>query len=451
MQELGRKRFHISRESRLLLVTIVVCVLVLLLLARVRFPEPAIAETVSQPLERLAARASYDALAADIERVEAMIAPNLVVLRTALRMDVMPRRTQDVLNPSEASDGVRHVAALRISPDMALAAIEGGVRIDGIVGQTGTAAVLATDPVRRISRVQVPDAPSRTISVLPLASLRTPVYVVAVEGTQAGVTVRPVFLGRSTRFESARWSRPLLPLGGTALATGALLFSLAGEFIGCVVEEEGALAVAGARDVLDAVEGLASASAPVPATLGISVQPLTSALARATGAPHGVVIAGVDPDGPAAGVLRPADVVVTVRGEALDTPDRLLLYVAAGPPGEPMELTIVRNREPIEVSVVPAAAHLDVDAGPTPVDFERAPGDGTRVTAASGDGSPVVGLRPGDVVLSAGDVTEPTPEQLRELLAALPPDGLLLVTARRGTEQRVLAVGVPVRTNATAD
>jgi S1-C subfamily serine protease len=452
MPEPDEKTFRVSRESRLLLLTVVVCVVVLLLLARVRFPEPAIVETVAQPLERLAARASYDALAADIERVEAMIAPNLVVLRTALRFDVMPRRTRDVLAPPELAADARHVAALRISPDTALAAIAPGVRIDGIVGETGSAAVLATDPVRRLSRVRVPEGPSRPIVALPLGSLRTPVYVVAVEGTQAGVTVRPVFLGRSTRFESARWSQPLLPLGGTALATGALLFSMAGEFIGCVVTEDGASAIVGARDALETVERLASASPPVPATLGIAVQPLTPALALATGAGHGVVVAEVDPDGPSSGLLLPGDVVVTVRGNVLDRPDRFLLHVAAAPPDEPMALTVVRAGEPLDVTVVPAAAGTGAETGGEAIAFEQAPGSGTRVTAAgAGEGSLVTGLIPGDIVLSAGTFADPTPGQLRELLADLPPQKLLVVTVRRGTEQRVLAVGVSPRADVTTD
>lgn len=440
---------RISRESRLLLLTVAVCVLVLLLLARVRFPETPMVETAAPPLERLAARASYDALAADIERVEAMIAPNLVVLRTAPLMEVMPRRMRDVLEPPEVPPYARHVAALRISPDTAVAAVEPGLRIEGVVGGTGSASVLATHPIRRLSRLRVPVAPSRPIVARPLASLRTPVYVVAVEGTQAGVSVRPVFLGHSTRFTSARWSQPLVPLGGTALATGALLFSLAGEFIGCVVVEDGAAAIAGARDVLETAEQLAAVSPPVPATLGIAVQPLTPALARATGAVHGVVVSEVDDQGPAADVLVPGDVIVSVRGEVLDRPDRFLLYVAAGPPGEPMELSVVRNGEMLDLEVIPTAAADEEDAL-EPIVFQRTPGMGTRAVAGRPDeGALVSGLRPGDIVIRAGTVPDPTPEQLGELLAALTPDQLLTVTVRRGMEQRVLAVGVSPRTNAT--
>ena len=62
------------RETRLLLATIAVSVGMLLLLARFRFPEEAGRQTVepaAAPLERLAARATFDELAgtmADLER-----------------------------------------------------------------------------------------------------------------------------------------------------------------------------------------------------------------------------------------------------------------------------------------------------------------------------------------------------------------------------------------------
>jgi hypothetical protein len=433
----------VSRESRLLLLTVAVCVMVLLLLARLRFPDPALVETVAQPLERLAARASYDALAADIERVEAMIAPNLVVLRTALRLERMPRRTRDLLDPPEMATDVLHVAALRISPDTAVAAIAPDLRIDSIVGgDGGHAAVVATDPLRRLSRVRVPTASSRPITELPLAALRTPVYVVAVEGTQAGVSVRPVFLGRGSRFESARWNRPLLPVGGSALAPGTLIFSLAGEFIGCVVLEDGAPAIVGARDVLDTMERLAM-TAPVPATLGIAVQPLTAALAQATRASRGVVVSEVDPDGPSDGALLPGDVIVSSEGQAFDRPDRFLLWVASRQAGTPVDLAVVRNGQSITASPMPRTAEQELVPAPQPVAFDRGSDGGTRVVAApAARGLRLIGVDPGDLVVRAAHLSNPTPEEVRALVDDDETQWPLVFTIRRGAEQRVVAVAL---------
>lgn len=445
MAEPGTRR--VSHESRLLIITIGVCVLVLLLLARLRFPEPDLVETAVQPLERLASGASYDSLAADIQRVEAMISPNLVVLRTTPRMEAMPRRIRDVLDPPGTSQDVRHVAALRVTAGIAVAAMPPGVRIDGIVGSAGTggtAAVLGVDPVRRIARVRVPDAPARQLAPLALTALRTPVYVVAVEGTQAGVTLRPVFLGRGDRFSSARWSRPLLPLGGIALAPGALLFTLSGEFIGCVVIEDGAPAVAGSRDVLDVVERLATTPSPAPGTLGIAVQPLTTDLASALGVERGVIVSEIDGDGPAAGQLQPADVVTTVEDEAVASPDQLLLQVASRRAGDRVPLTVVRHRAPLKVAIVLAAAGSGARPADGLVEFQRPGGRETRVVAArTRRGVRAPGLVPGDVIVTAGELTDPDPLEVRRLLEKAGAAHGVVVTVRRGGEQHVVAVRVP--------
>ena len=445
------KKARVSRESRVLILTIIVCVVVLLLLARLRFPEPDIVETTTQPLERLAARASYDALAADIERVEAMIAPSLVVLRTGSRVDT-PRWVRDVLLPPDLATDLHHVAALRIDANTAVAAIDPNVGIDGIVGgQTkGTASILATDPVRRFSRVRVPEGPARALTVLPLASLRTPVYVVAVEGTQAGVTLRPVFLGRGDRFSKPRWTRPLLPLGGIAVAPGALLFSLAGEFLGSVVIEDGAPAVAGARDVLDTVEKLATAPSPIPATLGIAVQPLTPMLASATGAERGIVVSEVEADGLAAGVLQPADVITAADGQPVNAPDRFLLDMASHPVGKPVTLSVLRRGDTLEAEVV-LAAETGVPAQGSGITFERVRGVGTRVAVAEGKGYALTGLRPRDVVVGTLETRDPTPEQLSRLLEGAQPGSLIVLLVRRNGDQRVVAVRMPAKADASRE
>jgi hypothetical protein len=446
------KRVVVSRESRILLLTIVVCIVVLLALARLRFPDPPIVETAAQPLERLAARASYDALAADIERVETMISPNLVVLRTARPVDTAPRRIHDVLASPGISADVHHVAALRIDAGTALAAIDPDVRVDSIVGAEGNggvAAVLAVDPLRRLGRVRVPEAPARQLTLLALGTLRTPVYVVAVEGTQAGVTLRPVFLGRGDRFGSARWTHPLLPLGGIGLAPGALLFSLSGEFIGVVVIEDGAPAVAGSRDVLDTIERLASSPAAAPSSLGVSVQALTPPLAAASGATRGVVVSVVNPDGPAAGLLRPADVITSIDRQSIDRPDQFLLHIASRPAGQPVSVSGIRDAKPLSATVVVATTQEEMSASRQFFAFERAPGGGTRATASGGNsGYQSDDLRAGDIVVSAGDLAEPTPSRLRRLLDNSAPDTPIMVTVRRDGEQRVVAVRVPARDDA---
>src|SRR5687768_13930623 len=100
MTDDSTRKARVSRESRLLFVTIGVAAIVLLGLARMRFPKPPVVDTATPPLERLAARASYDALAADIERVRALVAPNLIVLRLASPSDPSPRGLEEVFGRS---------------------------------------------------------------------------------------------------------------------------------------------------------------------------------------------------------------------------------------------------------------------------------------------------------------------------------------------------------------
>jgi hypothetical protein len=336
-----------SRETRLLIATITVSAIVLLLLSRLRFPDrPPIAAAPVAPLERLAARATYDELAGIVARVERLIAPSLVVLRLAPREPSGPRVLDDVL-AAPADRAMQHVAALRIDRTTAVAAVDVGSRIlDVIGGAPGgqDVQIVAADPVRRIALVRVPATDADPAHHVTLTDLQTPTYVVVAEGTRAGLTFRPVFVGSSDRFADPRWPRPLLAVSSVALTSpGALIFSLEGQFLGFAIVEGGTLGIVGARDIVAAAEQLGAGAQRTPIDAGISVQPLTPALAAALGATAGVVVADVDARGPAAGVLLPADVVTVVDNAPVDSPDDFLVRLAQSAPGQSLALTVVRD------------------------------------------------------------------------------------------------------------
>ena len=433
----------LSRETRLLILTITVSAVVLLLLARLRFPErPATVDTSEQPLERLAAQSSFEELATRVARLEETVAPNLLVLRTDSPTDDAPRRLEDVLaHPEAPNAAVRHIPALRISSDTALAAIPQGARITGIVGSRtlgGTAGILGIDSVRSLARVRVPEGQTRALPQIPLANLPMPTYVVAVEGTHAGVTFRPVFLGRSDRFGSPRWSRPLLPLGGIFVTAGALIFSLNGEFVGCAVVEEGTLAIAGAADVLEVVNGAGMSAGPVDA--GITVQPLTAALVRATAAPGGVVVAEVFANSPADGVVEPGDVITAMDGQHFNDPGALLLALGLRLGAGSTPLTVTRNGKEISVTLE-ATPRGRPDATPEQLQLQAVRGAGTRLTFVGRHSAfERAGVTTDDVIVRAGDVSAPSPSALRRLLAKTPDGEALLLVLRRGGRQRVVAV-----------
>lgn len=420
----------------------------LLLLARLRFPDAPPVEVSAPPLERLAARASYDALAADVQRVEPTIGRSLVTLRVGQRTRTSPYDLWDALAGSDAQGAVRHVVAMRISADTALAPVGAQSRVEGIVGDNAAAApaVLGMDPVRGWALVRVPASTEPVSPLRPISSLPTPIYVVVAEGTQAGATLRPVFLGQGTRFDSVKWNRPLLPLGGIAISPGALLFTLDGEFIGAAVVDGGAPAIVGARDLFDAAARLEANAEGAVGDLGVVVQRLTGELALATRADRGVVVAEVDADGPASTVLAPGDVLTMLAGQPVTDPGEFFLQVAQRRVDETVEVSFVRSGTAATATLTVRAASPGAEA--EAMSFVRQPGVGTRVERGGRERVP--GLQPGDIVTRAAGTAAPTPAQLRTLLAQASTSGFLTMVVRRDGRQRVIAARVAGGSDVTA-
>ena len=93
-----------------------------------------------------------------------------------------------------------------------------------------------------------------------------------------------------------------------------------------------------------------------PSEIGVTVQPLSPAIASASGAGTGVIVTAIDSTGPAAGKLIETDVIESVDGQAIVTPEHWRSRVARLHPGETVMLR-VRNRGEIrDVSI--AAAEL---------------------------------------------------------------------------------------------
>lgn len=428
---------------RLLIVTIAIAGGVLLLLARLRFPEPpASLDTSTQPLERLASRASFEELAARVARLETAVAPNLIVLSLTADVDSPPVGLSDVSLETGIQRHARHVPALRIDATTAGACLSRNARISGIVGQSAgmdTAGITGTDPIRPVARVRVPEGQPTALRQLALSGLQTPTYVVAVEGTRAGVTLRPVFLGRSDRFNSPRWTRPLLPLGGAPVTSGALMFTLEGEFLGCAVLDEGTAAIASGFDVLEAIRR-AGSNAGTLTEPGITVQPLTPAIAAAAGSREGVVVSEVFEGGPASGVLEPGDVLTETDGRPVGEPKSLLLDLGARLAAGPVRVSFIRAHQVRQGELrIPAPAATAPDSSGDR--FQLVRGAGARIAALS-EGSPLAhaGLIPDDTILRIGDVHAPTPAQVGSALRDVPPGRSLMLVVRRGPRQHVTAI-----------
>ncbi|HUF23783.1 MAG TPA: hypothetical protein VMN81_06620 [Vicinamibacterales bacterium] len=236
---------RLTRETRLLLIIITLSVVVLVVLSRFRFPDDEPASTTAGatplPLERLAARATYDELATIISELGRRVTPSVSVLRI------------------EAAGEQRFVPAIRVRPDLLLAHVAGSSRILAIVGQNIPVDIAAYDDRRELVLVRVPSDPSAVVTLETGAqSAARPRYVAAMEGTPGGPALRPLFLGRTDRVPDDRYGEGLLVLGGVLVASpGSLIFGLDGSFVGiCVIEDGYAAGVTG-PSLAAAVAGMA--------------------------------------------------------------------------------------------------------------------------------------------------------------------------------------------------
>ena len=144
-----------KRETRLLLATIAVSAGMLLLLARFRFPDEASRQTTESapaPLERLAARATYDELASVMADLERRISPSLFALGT------------------QGDDGLRYLPAVRVTADRAVVMLPADRRLVSI-GTTPGPPIVLRDPTTELVVVQTPPAEA-SVAVFPSGGSR---------------------------------------------------------------------------------------------------------------------------------------------------------------------------------------------------------------------------------------------------------------------------------------
>lgn len=290
-----------GRETRLLLVTIVVSIGVLLLLSRFRFPEQAgepLATPTAAPLERLAARAAYDELASTMADLERRLAGAVAVLR------VEPERESGAF-----------VVAPRLTADRGVTLISEGDALPGDSG--GTSRIISSDFARELAVVAVAPDPNATVTPRSGPPRPGPRYVVAVEGNADGLTIRPLYVGRMSTLHDQRTSTPLIAFSGvqTPVPRGAAIFSLDGIFIGLVARPGPTTTVLPA-DFLQAIaEGTVPevVDAPGPADTVDAVGIVQHAPSE-----NGLEIVEVSKDSPAARAgIRRGDVIVTFDGRTV--------------------------------------------------------------------------------------------------------------------------------------
>lgn len=411
------------RETRLLLATIAVSVGMLLLLARFRFPEEAARQTVEPspaPLERLAARATFDELAGIMADLERRILPAVSTV------------------VGQSDGGSLFVPAVRMTPDRAIAILPGEFRVSA-ADATVQPRVLLRDAVRNLVVIQPPPRPDAAPAVPATGDRLGPRYVAVVETPGGTPAIRPVYVGRTDPFGDPKWSDPLIRVAAVqqSISTGAAVFSLDGAFIGLAVPEGGRVIVIPAATLRN-VAVSANAAPSKRAALPFEVQPLTADLAKAAGASQGVMIAYVSEPGlPVAA----GDVVQSIDGTKVTSIPGYEAAVQSRTPGEPVTLGIVRRGQPLSVSVTAVEPDLQQAGSDFGAVLRPVSGVGSEVVIVEpGGAADRAGIRRGDLIIAAdGDSALEPAALLRRYRNAVQGD-VLLLTLHRDGGHRIVAV-----------
>lgn len=223
-----------GRDSRLLALVIVIAIAVLVVLARFRFPQTdAGPVTVAPgPLERLAARATYDDLAAAVYSALLRVTPTLVTVtleQEAPAKPGTPAAESPVIQPPSLPD--RRLPAVRLRGEYAVVHVPRGYR------PAAASRLIANgfDAGREVAVVSVPALAGEAGPTPATAEFSGFSYLMVIEATAGELTASPVFVGRADAVPDERWGgQVLIPGGSLDLPPGALVFRLDGRFIGMV-------------------------------------------------------------------------------------------------------------------------------------------------------------------------------------------------------------------------
>lgn len=398
----------ISRETRHLLITVMVSVAALWVLARVRFQERPVSSTpVPNVLAQLRPVSGYGDLARAIA-------------------DIRPGITAAVSASAGGSP------ALRIREDAAVTLAPGS-------GDT----VLSSDRATGLAivRHEQGDIPG----VMPWVPrlLDYPRYFVSADVTGTGVALRPVFVGGLFAAPSPLWGGDVWALPpSTPIAPGTFVFTTDGAFAGLAVTHGGGTALVPATLLLNFVERVQQQRGEA-GDIGIAVQPLTPAVASATGATTGVVITTIDSATAAADSLLPTDVIEAINGEEMRTLDHWRARAARVNAGDTLRLR-VRSADGIRevlLTAAPPAANSPADDVSLGLRLRTIPKVGSEVLSVQPQSrAALAGIREGDVVTVVAGQSAPTSAQMMRAFASLPPGGSLLVAVTRGDEHRVVVI-----------
>jgi S1-C subfamily serine protease len=159
--------------------------------------------------------------------------------------------------------------------------------------------------------------------------------------------------------------------------------------------------------VKQVVDQIIASGAVIRPWLGIAMQELTPELQQQFGAESGVLVSDVTPGDPAAEAgLKAGDVIVQVGEKAVQTPHDVQFAVLAYQPGDEIALTILRQGEQRQVTVVARRKDTVAATGGANGDLLKNLGllletadEGVMVTGvAAGSAAGAAGIQRGDII-----------------------------------------------------
>lgn len=414
-----------GRETRLLLVTIAVSVAALLALAQFRFPEQSArpADPAPAPLERLAARAAYDELASAMADLERRLAPRVLIYRV-----------------SPARPSGEFVVAPRVTSSRAVVVLDE----DETLHSVGSAVNPVTHDVERgLAVLMIATGDDAVVTPRTGAPRAGPRYVVVVEGTAQGPTLRPVYVGRTSTAEGRDGPVTLISMDALQgpVARGSAIFSLEGTFIGLVRETGPVTSLFTAESLRSTVEAAQFTTPHGQGDLGVDVEDASPLVLRAAGAEAGAVVTHVRKGGPAQNVLRPGDVVSSVDDVPTTSAEAFRHAARTRAPGAPTTVRFVRRGtteqatfRAADTAATPAVDGLGISA-------RSVPGVGVEIVSVEPGGpGDRAGLLRGDVVQTMDGLPLTDTKALMRAFDAAKPQGLVLLSIERGRQRRILAV-----------
>ncbi len=268
--------------------------------------------------------------------------------------------------------------------------------------------------------------------------------VSATARTRVGVTTYENFIQTDASINPGNSGGPLLNLDGRVIGVNTAIVAT-GQGIGFSIP------INEARLVMNQ---LIKSGRVVRGWLGVAIQDVTDELSSSFGVRErqGVLIADVIKGGPAEkGGVRPGDVVVELDGTKIREVPDLQRRVANVAPGETVKLTVVRDKQTVDVTVAigempaedttVAVVERETDGLGMQVDV-LAPDAAERLglpfsqglivtDVASGGPADRAGLRRGDVILEVDRRPVMDVPGLRRALAAAPKDSAVLLYVHR--------------------